>query len=141
MNTITIQFDGGCQPNPGQKYGSYHILNSHGEKILGQQRVRLGFGTNNEAEFDTLEMALDDLLDDMDQNKVSPAKYHLAIITDSKIVRNRLLKNTIHKKPKWIEASTRMFNLAEKCLVHIRRFSGFKAIWKPRESNVAAFGH
>ena len=44
--------------NPGQKYGSFQVK-LDGKEILKRSRVDFGFGTNNEAEFNALKLALD----------------------------------------------------------------------------------
>jgi hypothetical protein len=54
-----IYFDGGCLGNPGQKYGSFQVK-LDGTEVLKRSRVDFGFGTNNEAEFNALKLALDE---------------------------------------------------------------------------------
>ena len=54
-----IYFDGGCLGNPGQKYGSFQVKLDDKE-IIKRSRVDFGFGTNNEAEFNALKLALDE---------------------------------------------------------------------------------
>jgi hypothetical protein len=55
---VEIFFDGGCLGNPGQKYGSFQVL-FDGKQVVGRNRVEFGHGTNNEAEFNSLKLALD----------------------------------------------------------------------------------
>ena len=50
---VTVRFDGGCQGNPGRKYGSYRIEDEV-VVIAQESRFELGRGTNNEAEFEAL---------------------------------------------------------------------------------------
>lgn len=141
MNVISIYFDGGCSPNPGNKYGSYEVR-LNGQIIISQQRFQLGFGTNNEAEFESLRTALEAITQRFESEKLTPRFYRVQVETDSVIVRNRLMrKNKIHSKPAWKAASERMFNLAESCLVHLRKFASFAVEWRGRENNVARFGH
>ena len=59
---VEIYFDGGCLGNPGQKYGSFQIK-LDGKEIIKRSRVNFGFGTNNEAEFNALKLALDEAAD------------------------------------------------------------------------------
>ncbi len=54
---VTVRFDGGCLGNPGRKYGSYRIEDDW-VVIAQESRFELGFGTNNEAEFESLIRAL-----------------------------------------------------------------------------------
>lgn len=141
MNTISIYFDGGCSPNPGNKYGSYQV-EFDGQTVLGAHQIQLGYGTNNEAEFESLQLALSDVGEWLELNGFKHCTFSVRIETDSVIVRNRLIrKNRIHSKPAWKSASERMFNLAESCLVHLRKFASFAVEWKGRENNVARFGH
>ena len=56
---VEIYFDGGCLGNPGQKYGSFQVK-LDGREIVKRSRVDFGFGTNNEAEFNALKLALDE---------------------------------------------------------------------------------
>jgi ribonuclease HI len=56
---VEIYFDGGCLGNPGQKYGSFQVK-LDGKEIVKRSRVDFGFGTNNEAEFNALKLALDE---------------------------------------------------------------------------------
>ena len=141
MNEITIWFDGGCHGNPGWKYGSYLVQLDHAV-ILDRSRVKFGWGTNNEAEFNAMEMALRETLDWMADRWSNPADYQVRIITDSMILRNRMMKrNVIHGKKEWHDASERMYRLACGCLELCRRFGSFRVEWQGREANVERFGH
>jgi ribonuclease HI len=135
---IGIIFDGGCKGNPGRKYGSYQIL-LNGKQIAGRNRVDFGFGTNNEAEFDALQMALDELKGLSVKNGFELARCALLIETDSTVVRNRLMvKNRIFKK---YPRSLVMFELANKCLELMRQCLHYEVTWRRREYNVEKFGH
>ena len=138
---VEIQFDGGCIGNPGQKYGSFKAKLD--DKPLAEElRIKFGHGTNNEAEFNALMMALDITDYELERLKINPKDCDLKVITDSKIVRNRLMvKNVIYTKPAWIEGSKRMFSLASDCLVYMKKFARFNVEWESRESNVKMFGH
>ena len=141
MKTIRIYFDGGCLGNPGQKYGSFQILNGDRE-LFYRSRVPLGFGTNNAAEFESLQLALTTLIQDMVECGANPKKYSLYVETDSKIVWYRLTKkNKIHKKPAWRESSERMYHHACACLSDMAKFKKFEVVWKRRDANLARFGH
>jgi len=119
-------------------YGSYRIM-FEGGRIIQQERIEFGHGTNNVAEFMALIAALQTL---SEQPEVQLSKLEVSIITDSMIVKNRLMgKNRIHKKAAWRERSEAMFNLASECLKYLTCCRSFKAEWRGRESNVAMFGH
>ena len=133
-----IFFDGGCLGNPGQKYGSFQVQ-LDGKEILKRNRVNFGFGTNNEAEFNALKLALDEAVVWFQAKAIDLKSLSLAIETDSTIVRNRLVvKNVIFKK---YPSSERMFALANECLRVMNQFGQFNVVWKGRANNVERFGH
>ena len=135
---VEIFFDGGCLGNPGQKYGSFEVL-FDGKQVAARSRVDFGHGTNNEAEFNSLKLALDEAVAWLGTNAVDLKMLSLAIETDSMIVRNRLVvKNVILKK---YPSSQRMFALASACLEVMNRFGKFNVVWKGRANNVERFGH
>jgi len=140
-HTIWIWFDGGCFPNPGQKYGSFQV-NFDGQQILNRHRGQCNRGTNNEPEFNSLQMALEETDDWLAEKGIPMAEVNCVIETDSKIVQHRITKkNKIHSKPVWRESSERMFALAQEVLKILIRFGVFEVRWKPRENNVERFGH
>jgi len=133
-----IYFDGGCLGNPGRKYGSFQIK-LDGKEIIKRSRVDFGFGTNNEAEFNALKLALDEAVGWFQKQAIELKSLSLVIETDSTIVRNRLVvKNVIFKK---YPSSQRMFALANECLGIMNQFGKFVVIWKGRANNVERFGH
>jgi len=135
---VEIYFDGGCLGNPGQKYGSCQVK-LDGKEILKRSRVNFGFGTNNEAEFNALKLALDEALGMFKAKAIDLSALSLVVETDSTIVRNRLVvKNVIFKK---YPSSQRMFALANECLEIMRQFGKFQVTWKGRANNVERFGH
>ena len=135
---VEIYFDGGCLGNPGQKYGSFQVK-LDGREILKRSRVDFGFGTNNEAEFNALKLALDEAVGWFQSKAVVLENLSLVIETDSTIVRNRLVvKNVIFKK---YPSSQRMFTLASECLEVMNQFGNFQVVWKGRVNNVERFGH
>jgi ribonuclease HI len=135
---VEIFFDGGCLGNPGQKYGSFQVL-FDGQPIANRTRVDFGHGTNNEAEFNSLKLALDETVAWFQTKNIDLKTLSLIVETDSTIVRNRLVvKNVIFKK---FPSSQRMFVLANECLEILNRFGLFDVVWKGRENNVERFGH
>lgn len=138
MNMITITFDGGCRPtNPGNKYGSYEVK-LNGKQAALVSRLELGFGTNNEAEFQILEAALAWTANMIVVAGNSMADFDLEVISDSTIVVNRLLgRNTTRKS----EPQQRMAKHTANCLSYAIMYKSFKAKWRGREANVMLFGH
>jgi len=135
---VEIFFDGGCLGNPGQKYGSFQVK-LDGKEILKRSRVNFGFGTNNEAEFNALKLALDEAVGWFRVEATDLKTLSLAVETDSTIVKNRLVvKNVIFKK---YPSSQRMFALANECLRIMNQFGKFNVVWKGRANNVERFGH
>ena len=135
---MEIYFDGGCLGNPGQKYGSFQVKLDDKE-IIKRSRVDFGFGTNNEAEFNALKLALDESVGWFREKAIELKSLSLVVETDSTIVRNRLVvKNAIFKK---YPSSQRMFALATECLGIMNQFGKFAVIWKGRSNNVERFGH
>jgi ribonuclease HI len=135
---VEIFFDGGCLGNPGQKYGSFQVL-FDGKPVASRDRVQFGHGTNNEAEFNSLKLALDEAVAWLEAKGIDLKTLLMAIETDSMIVRNRLVvKNVIFKK---YPSSQRMFTLATECLGIMNRFRKFDVVWKGRINNVERFGH
>jgi ribonuclease HI len=137
-DVITIYFDGGCRPtNPGNKYGSYEVTLA-GKQIGAVNRQELGWGTNNEAEFEILILALNWTVKQLLAEELCPSDFRVVVVTDSTIVRNRI--NGQNKTNKG-EAQRRMFSRNAGCLKWLRMFSSFTAEWRSRFENVARFGH
>ena len=135
---VEIYFDGGCLGNPGQKYGSFQVLFG-GKSVASRSRAEFGHGTNNEAEFNALKLALDKAVKWFQSENIELTSLSLVVETDSTIVRNRLVvKNVIFKK---YPSSERMFALANECLAILKQFGRFDVVWKGRENNVERFGH
>jgi ribonuclease HI len=119
-------------------FGSFQVLFG-GKQIAGRSRVDFGHGTNNEAQFNSLKLALDEAVGWLQSKVVDLKTLSLAVDTDSTIVRNRLVaKNVIFKK---FPSSQRMFALANECLGIMNQFGKFDVVWKGREKNVERFGH
>jgi ribonuclease HI len=138
MKTILIHFDGGCRPtNPGNKYGSFEVtLNS--QQLFRRNRVELGWGTNNEAEFEMLLMALDWSVNSLIVGGFNLRDFAVVMFTDSIIVSNRISgRNRTCKS----EPQQRMFDLSERCLSKIRQFRQFTIHWEGRTENLKRFGH
>ena len=85
-----ITCDGGSRGNgaTNQGYGSYVISTRDGQKEI--LRLDLGTATNNEAEYQTLIVALKDLSGRIQRAAKSPSAYSLLIHTDSQLVVGQL---------------------------------------------------
>lgn len=136
---IQIRFDGGCAPSPGQKYGSYEIRYVYFKRVIARAtRFSLGYGTNNEAEFESLLKALHRTQEWIETNKLNPKAFNVRVITDSIIVRNHLLNKA---KPNGGTRRAAMIALSDQCKVILRMFHEYSAIWEGRAANVEVFGH
>lgn len=141
LHHFQIYFDGGCSPNPGEKYGSYEVVFDD-RSIQKAERIAFGYGTNNEAEFDALTAALRFVANYANETELRLNVCAMKIFTDSAIVRNRVGgRNKIHSKPAWKEASARMFEYASRILEFKPLFNSFTIEWRGREHNVERFGH
>lgn len=131
---VRVVFDGGSKGNPGQGYGSYALL------WPGQPKpeiMRLTFGsrvTNNEAEYDTLINALQDLADRAQAAGGAPAQVFVEIWGDSLLVVNQVNGTwKINKAP--LQARCNQVRAL------LQQF-GFAALnYHPREESVALLGH
>ena len=138
MNEITIRFDGGCRPtNPGNKYGSYRV-EFLGRLLRHSSQFELGWGTNNEAEFEALLEALKWVRDTLANEGYNAADFSVRLLTDSTILMNRINgRNRANKS----EPQQRMFRLSAACLDYLKPFAGFLVHWRSRHENVVVFGH
>ena len=135
-----IQFDGGCVPNPGKKYGSFSI--SLESFYIERRRFDLGHGTNNEAEFEALEAALKELAEASAKARVNPKFITVHVITDSTIVSNWLEVFRAFKPERCKNARrVAMSEYAGRCVALLDYFQRFSVEWQGRDANVAKFGH
>ena len=131
---VRVVFDGGSKGNPGQGYGSYALV------WPGQAKpeiVRLTYGdrvTNNEAEYDTLINALQDLLERVKTAGGVPTNVFVEIWGDSQLVVNQVNGSWKINKPP-LQAR------CDKARSLLQQF-GFAALnYHPREESVALLGH
>lgn len=135
---IEIHFDGGCRPtNPGNKYGSYEVQLA-GRLLSKASRVEFGWGTNNEAEFNALLMALDATIAGLAAAELNPSQYDVAMFTDSMIIKNRVKCRRCSGKS---EPARRMGRLTRDVLSKLTRFRLWDIEWRGRRANVERFGH
>ncbi|HFD40120.1 MAG TPA: reverse transcriptase-like protein [Anaerolineae bacterium] len=127
-------FDGGSRGNPGPGYGSYLIRRVRdGAQRL--ERLDLGDGyTNNEAEYDTLIAALEDLIGRIERAGRRPEEFALEIRGDSALV--------IHQvQGKWKTAEPRMRERRDRCRELLGRFRSATLKTQPRAESVRLLGH
>jgi ribonuclease HI len=129
-----LVFDGGSRGNPGPGYGSYAITHA----TDGAQRLeRLEFGdgyTNNEAEYDSLIEALQDLIQRIEQGGRQPEEFILEVRGDSALVINQV-------QGRWKAKEPRMRVRRNRCQGLLGRFRGTVLTLQPREESVRLLGH
>jgi ribonuclease HI len=126
-------FDGGSRGNPGTAYGSYRLRQS-GQKARKPIRLKLGRGTNNEAEYLTLIQALQDLLSEFSQSEINPNTVDLIVVGDSQLVIHQL-------QGKWKAKDARMRALRDQVLELGNRFGSVRFRHHDRWRSVSALGH
>jgi ribonuclease HI len=129
-----LTFDGGSKGNPGRGYGSYAVTRvQDGAQRL--ERLNLGDGyTSNEAEYDTLIAALQDLLETIDEAGREPQEFAVAIRGDSALVIKQL-------QGEWMAKDPRMRERRGQCTRLLRRFGSVDLRTQPREESVRILGH
>jgi ribonuclease HI len=131
---FTIVFDGGSIGNPGRGYGSYALFRqSDGMK----QIKRLNFPgrvTNNEAEYDTLAIALETLAKTMRADGQDPALASVEARGDSQLVIYQLTGRWKAREPRMQERRDRILAIA-------RQFKRVSYIQHPRAESVKILGH
>jgi ribonuclease HI len=131
--SFAIVFDGGSRGNPGPAYGSFRIRpwrTSAGEIT----RLKLGQGTNNEAEYWTLQAAVRTLLAFLAGKEQDPSQVSLEIRGDSQLVIRQVAGD-------WKAKDARMKQLRDETLALLDGFGSVKLIHQPREKSVAVLGH
>ncbi len=129
-----IIFDGGSRGNPGPGYGSYALVRRHDAK---QRIVRLDFGrdmTNNEAEYEALIAALEDLKERIEQAERRPQDFSVEIRGDSQLVL-RQVDGT------WKAKGDRMRALRNRARRVLARFGAHRLVHQDREESVRVLGH
>lgn len=129
-----LTFDGGSKGNPGWGYGSYAITRVQD----GSQRVeRLDLGdncTNNEAEYDTLITALEDVSERVQAAGKRPADFTVEVRGDSNLVLRQV-------RGDWKAKDERMRYRRDVVRSLLSRFGGYRLVEQPREKSVKVLGH
>ena len=128
-----IVFDGGSEGNPGFGYGSYAVITRD-----GRQRIRrLDFGddmTSNEAEYDTLIAALEDVSERVESAGKRPADFSVEVRGDSNLVLRQV-------RGEWKAKDERMRQRRDVVRSLLSRFGGHRLVDQPREESVKVLGH
>ena len=125
----SIWFDGGCQPNPGNGYGSWEIRDEDGVLVQHRQREPFWHMTNNIAEYQSLNSALKWMVD-----YGITLDVVLEIRSDSKLVVEQV-------NGRWKVKNSHLKIYVEQTLELLENFPDWTICWNPREENVKRFGH
>ncbi len=126
---IEVMFDGGADPNPGQGYGSYRLIVNGGARSI--KRVTFpGRITNNEAEYNTLIAALEDI----HAHSRDLSRTAVEIKGDSSLVINQI-------NGTWKAKDPRMAALRNRALLLLNPLSRWSATWHDRSNSVRVLGH
>jgi ribonuclease HI len=129
-----LTFDGGSKGNPGWGYGSYAITRTQ-DGAQRVERLQLGDGyTNNEAEYDSLIAALQDLIRRIEKGERKPQEFSLQVRGDSALVINQL-------KGSWKAREPRMRERRDRCRQLLECFGTVELRTQPREESVRVLGH
>jgi len=134
MTHYTIVFDGGSRGNPGQGYGSY-ALRRNEDGRLRKRRLRLGDQvTSNQAEYQTLIAALEDLIDTIQKAGRSPSDFSVEIKGDSRLVMHQL-------DGSWKTKSLNLMELRDRVEHLMTQMRSVELVWQPRNESVRILGH
>jgi len=128
-----IVFDGGSEGNPGFGYGSYAVIARDGRKRVR----RLDFEdnmTSNEAEYDSLIAALEDISQRVAAAGKRPADFTVEVRGDSNLVLRQV-------RGEWKAKEERMRQRRDMVRSLLARFSGYRLVEQPREETVQVLGH
>jgi ribonuclease HI len=134
MADYTIVFDGGSRGNPGVGYGSYALRRNRDGKL---RKRRLNFGeqvTSNQAEYQALIAALEDLIGTILKAKRTPKDFSLEIKGDSRLVLHQL-------EGSWKTKSLRLMPLRDRAEELLAELGSYELVWQPREDSVEILGH
>jgi len=122
VSVFTIYTDGAARGNPGPAGAGWVILDSHGETLFKNKKY-LGELTNNQAEYQALLLALEEI------EKPSAAKLNLH--ADSELM-VRQLKGEYKVKNEGLKP------LFQKAVLTLSKFQGYTVKHIPREKNEEA---
>jgi ribonuclease HI len=130
-----IIFDGGSRNNGSplaQAYGSYQISTAQCSEI---KRLQFATGTtSNEAEYQSLIAALEDLIGRINGANRAVGHYTLEIRGDSALVINQV-------QGTWDTKKESLRPLRDRAQQIIALFKAVEFVWQPREKSVEVLGH
>lgn len=124
-----IWFDGGCQPNPGQGYGSWQIIDQDGVQVQYRLKEQFWYMTNNIAEYRSLNSALLWLI-----TYGLTLNVDLEIRSDSKLVVEQV-------NGRWRVKNPNLKPIVQETKELLSHFPAWSLQWNPRQENVNRFGH
>ncbi len=131
---FTVIFDGGSRGNPGPGYGSF-LLVRHADGAQRHQRLTLGSRlTSNEAEYDTLAHALENLLAWVRELGLRPEDVSVGVRGDSQLV-------ILQMRGDWKVRNARMAVRRDRVLALAQQFGAVQWEHHPRLSSVLILGH
>jgi ribonuclease HI len=133
VGELTVVFDGGSRGNPGAGYGSYALQFGTDPP----QVVHLEFRetmTNNEAEYEALIRALEDVIERLTARSADPSQHGIAVQGDSRLVINQVTGAWKAKDPRMLHRR----NLVRELL---QRFGQVSFKERLREEIVEVLGH
>jgi len=130
----TIVFDGGSRGNPGVGYGSY-ILQRNRDGKLRKRRLRFGEQvTSNQAEYQALIAALEDLIATILKAGRSPKDFSVEIKGDSRLIMHQI-------EGSWKTKSLNLMPLRDRVEELLAEIGSFELTWQPRTESVKLLGH
>jgi ribonuclease HI len=134
MTDYTIIFDGGSHGNPGVGYGSYALTRNHDGKL---RKRRLRFGdqvTSNQAEYQALIAALEDLISTISKAGRSPRDFSVEIKGDSQLIMRQI-------EGSWKTKSLNLMPLRDRVEELLAEMGSFELTWQPRSRSEKLLGH
>jgi ribonuclease HI len=128
-----VVFDGGSEGNPGFGYGSYAVITRDGRRRVRRLDFEDGM-TSNEAEYDTLIAALNDLSERVEAAGKRPADFSVEVRGDSNLVLRQV-------RGEWKAKDERMRQRRDMARSLLARFGGYRLVEQPREETVKVLGH
>lgn len=126
---VQVYFDGGCEPNPGNGYGSYETVSDNAKYVNFVSRQKFGHMTCNMAEWNALLCALEWLTEQAPLDTLE-----IEIWTDSMLVCQQLQEH-------WRCKLWYLRELRDQCLNLLRIAGKWSIHWYRRDNNVLRFGH
>lgn len=131
---FVLVFDGGSRGNPGPGYGSFLIVRQS-DGTERRKPLRFGPGmTNNEAEYDTLIAALEELRAWIAESGLDVANASVEVRGDSRLVLRQV-------GGQWRAKEERMAERRDRARALLKGFGRFRLVEQPREESVRLLGH